>query len=158
MALEPTPDPLDRALEAARHEEPQGWIELSASIMSRVRRTIAPSEPILAFNQAGLAEHDETGSRTWVSARIVTAAIRRALDLPTVAPDGIDLVIEEERLRRVELSLVAAYGVDLPALAEVARDRVHEAVVGLLGPDPEFSAASIDVHISDVVVGDPHVV
>ncbi|KRF00805.1 hypothetical protein ASG88_10255 [Nocardioides sp. Soil777] len=158
MAIEPRPDPLDRAREAARHDEPAGWIELSGSIMSRVRATVAPSEPILAFGHDGATERDDAGSRTWVSARILTTALRRALREPTLAPEAIDLVIEDERLRRVEVTLVCSYGIDLRAQAEVARDEVHAVVLGILGPDPEFTRGSIDIVVSDVVVGDPHVV
>ncbi|MEJ7756904.1 MAG: hypothetical protein WKF83_11835 [Nocardioidaceae bacterium] len=45
MALEPTPDPLDRAPRAARgaEQQPTGWIELSGSVMSRVRGLVTPT-------------------------------------------------------------------------------------------------------------------
>lgn len=158
MALEPRPDPLDRALQAARDEENDGWIELSQSIMSRVRSTVTPSQPVLAWTTAGLPTHDETGSRTWVSSRILTAALRRHLQQPTFAPVAINLVVDDERLTGVEVSLATSYGVDLVALADAVRVSVHAELVGILGPDPDFRAADIAVHISDVVVGNPNLV
>lgn len=159
MAIEPTTDPLERARQAARDEQPEGWIELSESVMSRVRALVTPSEPILAFTNTGNADHDRVGSKTRVSARIVTAALRRVLQQPTHAPEDIDLEILDERLGHINIKLVCSYDVDLVALAETVRNRVHHEVVSsILGPDPEFTPTTISIDIVDVVVGNPNFV
>ena len=158
MALEPGPDPLDRARRAAREEEPDGWIDLSQSIMSRVRSVVTPTVPVLAFSTTGETTHDDAGSQTRVSSRILNNALRRLLQQPTVAPVAIDLTIVAERLEAVSLSLVCSYGVDLIALADAVREAAYAEIVSVLGPDPDFSPGHIDVRISDVVIGDPNLV
>ena len=158
MALEPGPDPLDRALQAARAEEPDGWNDLSRSIMSRVRSVVTPSYPVLAYSDRGDVSHDDAGSRTRVSSRILNRTLRNLLQQPTVAPVAIDLDVVDERLQGVSLSLVCSYGVDLVALGESVRGEVLAELVEVLGPDPDFTAADIHVHITDVVVGTPNLV
>lgn len=158
MALEPTPEPLDRARRAAREEQPEGWIELSESIMSQVRSLVTPSDPILAFTGAGSAR-DAEGSRTYVSARVVTSALRRLLQRePTHAPDGIRLHVQDDRLTAIDLNLVCAYGVDLVALADSVRHDVLVEVERLIGPDPSLGPAAVSIDITDVVEGDPNLI
>lgn len=157
MALEPTPDPLARAIGAARQETPEGWIEISESIMSRIVGMVRPSEPVLAFAADGAAEHDADGSRTFVSARVIVDVVRRLLQSePTHAPDGIRLHVDDGRLTGIDLSLVCAYGPDLVALADDVRRRVLAEVRALLGTDPAFTEASVAIDITDVVEGDPN--
>lgn len=157
MAIEPTPDPLQRAVRAARSDSPRGWIELSTSIMSQVRSIVTPAQPILAFTEDGRAMRDEAHSRTYVSARAVTAALRRLLQRPTHAPNAIDLAVESNQLTGVRVELVCRYGGDLLELG----DRVRADIVGqlrtLLGKDPAFDMAQVSVVVVDVVEGDPTV-
>ncbi len=159
MALEPTPDPLERARRAAREEQPEGWIELSESIMSRVRSLVTPSDPILAFTDAGNSTRDTEGSRTYVSARVVTSALRRLLQRePTHAPDGIRLQVEDDLLTGIQLTLVCSYGVDLVALATAVRQDVLGEIARLIGPNPNLGPATISIEITDIVEGDPNLV
>lgn len=157
--LQETPDPLlDRVRQVARDEEPEGWVEVAASVMTRVRDVVVPAEPVLAFSSAGRAEQDDAGSTTHVSSRIVQAALRRVLRRPTHAPERIDLTITDGRLVLVELRLVCSYGLDLVALADTVRGQVHDELIDLLGPDPAFTRAAVAVDIVDVVLGNPHLV
>lgn len=156
MALEPNHDPLERAREAAREERPEGWVELSESIMTRVRAVVTPSEPILTYTELGTTDRDGVGSTTRVSARIVVAALRRLLQQPTHAPDDIELTITDERLTAVHLMLVCSYGVDLLPLAEAVRAQVVDEIVAHLGPDPAFTPADVTIDIVDIVLGDPN--
>lgn len=161
MAVEPrTPDVLARAVEEARRapfdDTPQGWVELSDSIMSRVRGLVRPGDPILVHSAAGTPDQAEDGSRTYVSTRVVVDALRRVLvDEATHAPARIDLRLTDSRLRGVEIDLVAAYGVELPPLADRVRATVLDTLRGLLGPDPELDGSAITIEVVDVVVGDP---
>ncbi len=161
MAVEQgTPDVLARAVEEARREPfddtPQGWVELSDTIMSRVRGLVRPGDPILVHAAGGGPDQDDHGSRTYVSTRVVVDALRRALMAePTHAPARIDLSLTDSRLRAVEIGLVATYGVELRPLADQVRVVVLDTLRALLGPDPELDGSAISVEVVDVVVGDP---
>lgn len=159
MAVEPTPDPLDRALRAARDEQPEGWIELSQSIMSRVRSLGMPSDPVLAFFDSGTAIRDVEGSRTFVSARVITNALRSLLQAhPSHAPQGIRLNVEDERLTGIEIKLVGSYGVDLKALADSIRSEILIELELLMGPDPDLGIGAIGIEFVDIVEGDPNLI
>lgn len=155
MALEPSP--LDRALRAARADQPAGWVDLAESIMSRVRAIVVPSEPILTFTEQGASARDEEGSQTFVSARVLTAALRRLLqEHPTHAPEAIDLQVDDGRLSRVDIRLVARFGVELHPLADTLRPQILAIVRGLLGPDPDIGLSAIQIEYVDVTRGNPN--
>lgn len=155
-------DALGLAVDAARQEAaegpPEGWSEVAATVRGRLRSVLDPAVPILVHDARGLLEHDDQGSRTWVTDRVVKTALRRALDDPAFAPSALRLVVDEGRLRGVELDLVAAYGVELRPLADVVRAVVLRELRELLGPDPAFGAADVLIAFVDVVPGDPRVV
>lgn len=154
MALEPhdlAEGPLARALDAARDEQPEGWVALSAAIKERVRATVTPAYPLLVRDLPD-------GSRTFVSTRVVSAALRVLLGREaTHAPSGIRLRLDGDRLVGVDLALVAAYGVDLVALADHVRAEVVAELVGLTG-GAQLSPADVGIDVVDVVEGDPRVV
>ncbi|MEU0316122.1 hypothetical protein [Nocardioides sp. NPDC006273] len=155
MALDPSP--LDRATRAARVEEPEGWVDLAESIMSRVRRVIVPSEPILTFTAQGTPSRDTEGSETFVSARVVTAALRRLLqEHPTHAPETIDLHVDDSRLTGIDIRLVARFGVELHPLADTLRPQIYAIVRELLGPAPGLVPSLIEIEYVDVTRGDPN--
>ena len=138
---------------------PRAEIELSGSMMFRVRATVAPfrAHPGLRPRRGHRARRRRLTHV--VSARILTTALRRALREPTLAPEAIDLVIEDERLRRSRSLSSAPTASTCAPQAEVARDEVHAVVLGVARPGPRaFTRGSIDIVVSDVVVGDPHVV
>lgn len=154
---------LDLAVDAARQEAadgaPEGWSEVAASVRGRLRSVLDPAVPILVHDAGGRVDQDGEGSRTWVTDRVVKAALRRALQTsPTHAPSALRFVVEGDRLRGVELDLVAAYGVELRPLAVAVRAVVLDELRELLGPDPAFGAAEVAIAFVDVVPGDPRVV
>jgi hypothetical protein len=153
MALTPT-DPLDRAVAAARAEEPEDWATVSKGIRRRVRATVLPSRPIVVVAPDGTLDQDVHGSRTYLSSRVVRTRLRQVLgSLPGATAERIDLDIDgEDRLIRVEVDLVCAYGTVLPALAELARQQTARVVADLLG---DGCRPPVDVTVSDVVPGDP---
>lgn len=158
MALEAPQDSLTRAVRAARQEEPTRWIDVSASIMSRVRSLVTAAQPILAFTPAGQTDRDAAQSTTYVSARVVTAALLRRLQQTTHAPSAIDLTVEADQLTTLRVELVCAYGVDLHAVAGRGRLDLLDEVQLLLGVDPTFTTENIEIAITDVVEGDPNLV
>lgn len=154
---------LDLAADAARQEAadgaPEGWSEVAASVRGRLWSVLDPAVPILVHDAHGRPEQDGEGSRTWVTDRVVKAALRRALQTsPTHAPSALRLVVDDDRLRGLELDLVAAYGVELRPLAAAVRAVVLDELRGLVGPDPAFGAADVAITFVDVVPGDPRVV
>lgn len=158
MALEPTPDPLDRAARAARREVDEGWPETSASIMARVRSVVTMAEPVRVFTGYDPTSGGTDDSRTFLSTRVVTASLRRLLRGPTHVMGALDLTVEDHRLLAVAVSLICSYGIDLVGLADGVRADVAAELVALLGADPDFGPADITVVIADVVVGDPNLV
>ncbi|MDR6174911.1 hypothetical protein QE364_000971 [Nocardioides zeae] len=156
-------DALDLAADAARQEAaegaPEGWSEVAATVRGRLRSVLDPAVPILVHDARGRVDHDDEGSRTWVTDRVVRTALRRALQTsPTHAPSAIRLVVDGGRLDRLELDLVAAYGVELRPLADAVRAVVLRELRALLGPDPAFGPAQVAIAFVDVVPGDPRVV
>lgn len=157
MALEPA-EALARATDAAREEDaPEGWTEVAAGVRARLRSLLPPSHPLLVVAADGSLVHDQAGSRTFIADRLVRDALRELLQAhPTHAPDDIRLLVEDDRLRGVEVDLVAAYGVPLPALGEAVRTEVLTTLRGLVGPDPELGPGQVAVRFVDVSVGDPN--
>lgn len=148
--------PLDRAVAAARAEEPEDWDSVSRSVKRRIRATVAPSRPVVVVAADGSTDQDDHGSRTYVASRVVRARLRETLgSSPDATAERIDLIVgDDERLARVEVDLVCAYGTDLQAAAEAARIRAEEVVADLLGAG---TRPPVDVAVTDVVVGDVRV-
>lgn len=146
-----TAAPLTRALDAARATEPPGWGALADTIMRRVGELTTPAYPLAVRVLPD-------GSRTSVSTRALQTALRVVLSTePTHAPSGIRLELEDDRVVGVEIAVVAAYGVDLVALAERLRPVVIDEVASLTG-QPPLPPVAVTVDVVDVVDGDPRVV
>ncbi|GAA1906570.1 hypothetical protein GCM10009737_04200 [Nocardioides lentus] len=144
--------PLQRATRAARAEEPSGWSVLADDVKRRARTITRPDHPVLV-------RLDADGSRTVVSSRVLLAAVRRLLgSAPTHAPDDVVFRVDDERLLAVEVSLVAAFGVDLVTLAEDVRAQVLEEIGSIVtGEGTDAPPLTVDVAVVDVVDGDPRV-
>lgn len=149
-----TSDPLQRAVEAARSEEPEHWATVSDSVKRRVRATVLPSRPIVVVTPDGTTEQDALGSRTYVASRVVRGRVREVLaSRDDLTAERIDLTVDDDdRLVRVEVDLVCSYGTVLPVAVAQTRGLVDAVVAELLG---EGTRPPIDVRVTDVVVGDP---
>lgn len=152
MAMSPT-GPLERAVDAARAEQPEDWLTVSATVKQRVRSTVLPARPIAVVGADGSTAQDALGSRTYVSSRVVRARLRDALRVgPDMAAERIDLTIDDDDLlTRVEVELVCAYGTDVRAAADLARSLVEAVLVEALGAG---TRPPVDVEVTDVVAGD----
>lgn len=155
MALGPETDPVVRATRELRRraeadEAPAGWPEVEQTVRERVRSTVRPADPVLV-----LGDRDDSGSRTYVSSRVLEASLRRLLRrAPTHAPDRITLRVEDERPVRLELSLTCTFGVDLRALAEEVRADARAVLAETVGADTG-RPLPVTVDVVDVVEGDP---
>ncbi|MDO9380831.1 MAG: hypothetical protein Q7T56_18460 [Nocardioidaceae bacterium] len=155
MALGPGPDPLERATDALRADTPD-WPPVQAAIKGHVRTLVRPSPTLLAVSDAGLEAQDATGSRTWVSGRVLTVLVRDRVRALGVDPRDVDLDLDGDHCRGVTVSVVGAYDTDLLEQGERVRAAVAEVLLDLLGPDPARDpAGEVRVHVVDVVVGDP---
>ncbi|WP_139977343.1 hypothetical protein [Nocardioides litoris] len=162
MALEqPSPDPLARAVAAARAEEPPAtWPALAQNIRSKVRTVVGPSDPVLVRDASGATVLDADGSRTWVSTRVLLTLAREALTTATHAAESVRFDLggdDGDDVVAVEVAVAVAYGSDI---ATVAAD-VRRAAGDLLDEQVGGSASGarpVHVEVVDVVEGDPRVV
>lgn len=151
MALSHADDPLDKAVRALRRTSHPGWIELPEQIMATVRSMVLHDEPILTFPTDPPAD----GSRTWVSSRVVTTALRLHVGERDMALSDVSLTLDQDRLARVDLETVGSYGVDLIAAGAGVIARARSALDDLGLGDPH-RGYEIFVRVVDVVVGDPY--
>ena len=153
MAMTQT-GPLERAVEAARSEEPDDWPSVAQSVKDKVRATLAPSRPVVVVDADGSTDQDAHGSRTYVASRVLRGALREALRTrPDLTAERIDLTIDDEdRLAQVAVDIVCSYGTVLTLAADDTRAEVEAVAAGLLGAG---TRPVVDVTVSDVVVGDP---
>lgn len=157
MAVDDRPDPLDRALEVARHEETPGWTEVSESVMARVRRLVMPAALVRTFGDDGQVARGPFGSTVLVSGRVLVPLLRRVVDSPTRAVDAIDVEVDDDRCTSVRVSLVGSYGTDLQEEGAKVHEIVTQTIRSVLGPDPDFDPSTdVEVQFVDVVDGDPH--
>jgi hypothetical protein len=97
---------------------------------------------------------DAGGGATYVSDRVVVAALRSALgDLDGLAPSRIRVEVADDRCTADEVELVARYGTDLQLLG----DRCHEIVTGVLRGLLLAAADAVEVSVVvvDVTLDDP---
>lgn len=156
MAVDQIPDPLARATEAVRAESDEGWIEMSRTVMDRVRTLVTPASAIVTHDASGSVERGGRGSTIRVSGRVLTPRLRAAIDSGSRAADSIDVEVVDDRCTAIDVSLVCTYGLDLQAEGRDVRDAVASVVHELLGHDPDFDPArDITIHVVDIVEGDP---
>ncbi|TNM67904.1 Asp23/Gls24 family envelope stress response protein [Streptomyces sp. NP160] len=140
---------LAAATAAMRQHTDHGWEQVRGEVVAAAMRAFRPSTPVRAVHGAG--------SFTVASERVV-AQVRRALDpLPDASADAVRLATgEDDRLERVTVSVVAAYGSPLLGVADEVRRRTAAALEALLGVEALGSAAEavveVDVHIGGVEV------
>jgi uncharacterized alkaline shock family protein YloU len=153
MALTPS-GPLERAAEAAREHQSDDWPSVSDAVKRRVRATVLPSKPVAVVAADGSTAQDEHGSRTYVASRVVRTRVRQLLTTHAdLTAERIDLTIDDDdRLVGIEVDLVCAYGVVLPAAADEARQEIIDVLSGLLGAG---TVPQVDITVTDVVAGDP---
>lgn len=145
-------DPTSAAIRAAREEPtPEGWFRLSDDIMRRVRRIVRPTVPMIAFSPDGSAEHGPRFSRILVAGRVLIAVLRRRMERSALRLEKVDLEVVDDRLVAAIVTITGDYGDELRETAERARAETLSCVKEILGDDPRFTAASIDVFVTDIV-------
>lgn len=182
-------DLVRRGAEQMRATPAPGWFDVATRVTQAVRsaarrgveidaawEVLNPSEPTsspTATATAGATGPGEAteaaGDRLRISDLVLVDALRRALAaVPRCQPSAVDLLLDEGaaadgtrvvRCSGAHVSLVAAFDVDLHAVAGQARAITLETLTDLLGPPPDglSRAAVVDVEIVDVTREDPRI-
>ncbi|GAA5035942.1 hypothetical protein GCM10023258_38370 [Terrabacter aeriphilus] len=158
-----------------------GWFDVAARVTQAVRsatrrgveidaawQVVDPFEPSSSPTATPTAVPAEpSGDRLRISDLVLVDALRRALAaVPRCQPSAVDLLLDEDtaadgtrvvRCSGAHVSLVAAFDVDLHAVAGQARSITLETLTDLLGPPPDGLSrdAVVDVEIVDVTREDP---
>lgn len=162
MNSTPEPEPtvggeaLDRATDELREQPLPRVVEIADSVLRAAWSTPRRAMPVRARTP-----HDYLR----VSSVVLTAVIREHVDsaLSGAATNRIGLDIDrEEQLESVTLELIVQFGLPILDLADRARVIVEDTLVELLGAPvadtPPVAVTITHVHVSDVTVGDPHLV
>lgn len=128
------------------------WIDISDSILSKIRTTTRRTWPVEAEYATAATTPERAGDTVRVSDHVVRTTLRRALaGVHGAEPTAIDLYLDGHRCTGVHITVVGVYGDDLQAagddLAVIALDVLHT----VLGPtSPALTRADVDVHVQDV--------
>lgn len=155
MAMTPgNPDPVLARAASSLKEVPVDprWIDISDSILSKIRTTTRRTWPVEAEFATTATASERQDDTLRVSDHVVRTTLRRALaGVHGAEPTAIDLYLDDHRCTGVHITVVGVYGDDLQAagdhLAAIALDVLHS----VLGPTtPALSRADVDVHVQDV--------
>ena len=151
LALEAT---LDLATEQLRARPLPRAVEIADAVL---RRSLATPRPSV------LVRGRPPYTYLRVSSAAITSVVRERIDarLTGAAVSRILLDVDrEQNLVALTVELLVQFGTDILALADETREHVREGLTGLLGPETAavVPVAVNHVHVSDVTVGDPHLV
>lgn len=146
-------DVLARAVRELREEPESGWDDLAGSLLAAVRSTARRSVPVHA---RPVAPDEQEGHRLTVAdaalVRLVALTLRQ---VPAVAPARVRLDLDGRDCRGARVHLVARYGTDLDATADLVRQLVGALLDDVLGPVRDGDPARVvDVVVDDVVPDD----
>jgi hypothetical protein len=155
MALTPDEsDPvLDRAVRSLqdRPTDPR-WIDISTSIISKVRTTTRRTWPVDAEFLTPTTDPERNADTLRISDHVVRTAIRRALvGVHGAEPTAIDLYLDDHRCTGARIDVIGAYGDDLQAVGDELAALALAVLNDLLGPTPRIRTRDdIDVHVNDI--------
>ncbi|MCZ4517433.1 hypothetical protein O4220_02825 [Rhodococcus ruber] len=127
-------------------QEPN-WVDISASIITKVRNTTRRTWPIDSAFPSGSAAGPADSLR--VSDHIVKTTLRRALaDVHGAQPTEIDLDLDDHACTGLFVAVIGVYGDDLQAagdeLATIAIDTVSDLLGVTLGRDV------VEIRVDDI--------
>ncbi|MEP7161087.1 MAG: hypothetical protein ABI746_08275 [Dermatophilaceae bacterium] len=160
--LVPSPDERARLISAYLHsaaEQLRGRsrrraVEIADNVLRNALRSSRRSLPIRVA-----APYDYV----WISDRVLITLLRRDIDaaLEAAAVGRIHLVVDRDQpLREITVELFVQYGQVLIDVADEARTIAHRVLSHVLtGPDEvTIQVVTSHVHVSDVTIGNPHLV
>lgn len=127
------------------------WIDISNSIISRVRATSRRTWPVNAEYPTAPVQPERKADTLQVSDQVVRSALRRALaGVHGAEPTAINLYLDDHTCTGAYIDIVGVYGDDLQAVGDELAAIVLSTLSELLGPVRELSRADIDVHVHDI--------
>lgn len=149
--MTPEDDPiLQRAARELRQapEEPR-WVDISSTILSRVRATTRRTWPVDATFPTSPPERASDSLR--ISDHVVRTAILRALSgVSGSQPVDISLYLDDHACTGLFIAVVGAYGSDLQAVGDELASTAADVVREILGVSIERT--DIDVRVDDIDV------
>ena len=127
------------------------WIDISESIISRVRTTTRRTWPVDAEYPTAATDPERKADTLRVSDHVIRTAVRRALaGVHGAEPTAIDLYVDEHTCTGAHIDIVGVYGDDLQAVGDELAAIVLTTLTDLLGPVRELTRADVDVHVNDI--------
>jgi hypothetical protein len=143
---------LDRAARSLKDQPVDArWIDISESIISKVRASARRSWPVDAEYTTATTKPERKADTLRISDRVVRTAIRRALaGVHGAEPTAVDLYLDDHTCVGARIDVVGTYGDDLQAIGDALADIALATLIDVLGPVRELTRADIDVHIHDI--------
>ncbi|SNT40991.1 hypothetical protein [Rhodococcoides kyotonense] len=135
------------ARELMAHDPEPRWVDVSNSVLARVRATTRRTWPVdAAFPGESAVERPDT---LRISDHIVRTTLRRALlGVHGAEPIAIDLQLDGHTCIGAAITVTGVYGTDLHAVGRELGDLAHSALTGLLGLP--IADAAVTVHFEDI--------
>jgi hypothetical protein len=125
------------------------WVDISDSIVSKVRASTRRTWPIDAEYETRATDFARSGDTLRISDQVVRTAMRRALaGVHGAQPTAIDLYLDEHRCTGARVDIVGVYGDDLQAVGDELADIALAVLDDVLGAP--LTRADIDVHVNDI--------
>lgn len=151
-----TPDDFDPVLARAAHslkDQPVDarWIDISDSIISKVRATTRRTWPVDAEFPTAAIHPERKADTLRISDHIVRSAVRRALaGVHGAEPTAIQLYLDGHTCTGAYIDIVGVYGDDLQAAGDDLAAIAVATLNDLLGPAHPLTRTNIDVHVNDI--------
>jgi hypothetical protein len=128
------------------------WIDISDSILSKIRITTRRTWPIDAEYAAPAGDPERAADTLSVSDHVVRTTLRRALaGVHGAEPTAIDLYLDGHRCTGLHIAVVGVYGDDLQAVGDELAAIAVEVLHDILGPgSPTLTHTAVDVYVEDV--------
>ncbi|MGI8578678.1 MAG: hypothetical protein ACR2KG_12380 [Nocardioidaceae bacterium] len=153
-------DVVARAAVAIREEPQPGWVDITSTVLTKVRAATRHSWPVrAAFGDAARGDSAVgcgSGGRDslHIADQVVVNAIRIALDpVPYCTPIAISLALDADICHGASVEVVSAYARDLIAVGDDVRAATGAALLRVLGPY-DAGRRAIDVHVSDITANE----
>ena len=130
-------------------EAPQepNWVDISSSILAKVRNTTRRTWPIDSVFPAGSAADPRDSLR--ISDHIVKTTLRRALaGVHGAQPTEIDLHLDDHACIGLFIAVIGVYGDDLQAAGDELATIAIDVVTDLLGTG--LDRGVVDVRVDDI--------
>ena len=132
------------------------WIDISESIISKVRATTRRTWPIDSQFHTTTTQPERTADTLQVSDHVLRTVIRRALTgVQGAEVTAIDLYLDKHTCTGVRVDVIGAYGEDLQAVGDMLAAIVVTTLDDLLGPAADLTRAGVDIHVHDLNEAQP---